>query len=96
MVSKDSIKIGDYVRWLYPLGYVDLQRRNFSYGLVMNVREEEDEQSIDGKIVLLLDSGYKQTFWLFNFDQYTLASNYGYTLSHQCVKPRRRARILEI
>ena len=64
MVSKDSIKIGDYVRWLYPLGYVDLQRRNFSYGLVMNVREEEDEQSIDGKIVLLLDSGYKQTFWL--------------------------------
>ena len=64
MVSKDSIKIGDYVRWLYPLGYVDIQRRNFSYGLVMNVREEEDEQSIDGKIVLLLDSGYKQTFWL--------------------------------
>tara|TARA_S200002703_G_scaffold122766_2_gene108713 strand:- start:999 stop:1262 length:264 start_codon:yes stop_codon:yes gene_type:complete len=64
MVSKDSIKIGDYVRWLYPLGYIDLQRRNFSYGLVMNVREEEDEQSIDGKIVLLLDSGYKQTFWL--------------------------------
>ena len=64
MVSKDSIKIGDYVRWLYPLGYVDLQRRNFSYGLVMNVREEEDELSIDGKIVLLLDSGYKQTFWL--------------------------------
>jgi hypothetical protein len=64
MVSKDNIKIGDYVRWLYPLGYIDLQRRNFSYGLVMNVREEEDEQSIDGKIVLLLDSGYKQTFWL--------------------------------
>lgn len=64
MVSKDSIKIGDYVRWLYPLGYIDLQRRNFSYGLVMNVREEEDELSIDGKIVLLLDSGYKQTFWL--------------------------------
>ena len=64
MVSKGSIKIGDYVRWLYPLGYIDLQRRNFSYGLVMNVREEEDEQSIDGKIVLLLDSGYKQTFWL--------------------------------
>ncbi|UCG92137.1 MAG: hypothetical protein JSV97_00065 [candidate division WOR-3 bacterium] len=30
----------------------------------MNVREEEDELSIDGKIVLLLDSGYKQTFWL--------------------------------
>jgi len=64
MVIKDSIKIGDYVRWLYPLGYIDLQRRNFSYGLVMNISEEEDEQSIDGKIVLLLDSGYKQTFWL--------------------------------
>ena len=64
MVSKDSIKIGDYVRWLYPLGYIDLQRRNLSYGLDMNVREEEDELSIDGKIVLLLDSGYKQTFWL--------------------------------
>jgi hypothetical protein len=64
MVSKDDIKIGDYVRWLYPLGYIDIQMRNFSYGLVMNVRDEESEQSIDGKIVLLLDSGYKQSFWL--------------------------------
>lgn len=64
MVSKDKIKIGDYVRWLYPLGYVDIQMRKFSYGLVMDVTNDEDAQNIDGKIVLLLDSGYKQSFWL--------------------------------
>ena len=61
MESKKNIKLGDYVRWLYPLGYVNPKARRFSYGLVMDIREEDD---MDGQIALLLDSGYKQTFWL--------------------------------
>ena len=61
MQNKKSIKVGDYIRWLYPLGYVDIKARRFSYGLVINIREEED---LDGTVALLLDSGYKQTFWL--------------------------------
>ena len=56
-----NINIGDYLRWLYPLGYIDESARKFSYGLVMDVKEED---SLDGKIALLLDAGYKQTFWL--------------------------------
>ena len=55
-----NINIGDYLRWLYPLGYIDESARKFSYGLVMDVKEED---SLDGKIALLLDAGYKQTFW---------------------------------
>ena len=61
MENKKNIKVGDYIRWLYPLGYIDPKARRFSYGLVMSIREEED---MDGCIALLLDSGYKQTFWL--------------------------------
>ena len=61
MENKKNIKVGDYVRWLYPLGYVYMKARRFSYGLVMNIREEED---LDGTVALLLDTGYKQTFWL--------------------------------
>ena len=49
------------MRWLYPLGYVDQSARKFSYGLVMEIKEED---TLDGKIALLLDTGYKQTFWL--------------------------------
>jgi len=49
------------VRWLYPLGYIDVKRRQYSYGLIMSVKNEEGK---DGRIVLLLDSGYKQSFWL--------------------------------
>ncbi len=49
------------MRWLYPLGYIDKSARKFSYGLVMEIKEED---SLDGRIALLLDSGYKQTFWL--------------------------------
>jgi len=56
-----NINIGDYLRWLYPLGYIDESARKFSYGLVMDIKEED---SLDGKIALLLDAGYKQTFWL--------------------------------
>ena len=62
MENRKNIKVGDYVRWLYPLGYIDLQKRNYSYGLVTNIKEEEER--IDGKIILFLDSGYKQLFWL--------------------------------
>jgi len=61
MENKKNIKVGDYMRWLYPLGYVDLKARKFSYGLVMEIKEED---TLDGKIALLLDTGYKQTFWL--------------------------------
>ena len=61
MGNKKNIKIGDYMRWLYPLGYIDKSSRKFSYGLVMEIKEED---SLDGRIALLLDSGYKQTFWL--------------------------------
>jgi|TARA_R100001594_G_scaffold44801_2_gene77327 hypothetical protein len=61
MGNKKNIKIGDYMRWLYPLGYIDKSARKFSYGLVMEIKEED---SLDGRIALLLDSGYKQTFWL--------------------------------
>ena len=61
MESKKNIKVGDYIRWLYPLGYVSMRARRFSYGLVMEIREEE---TLDGTVALLLDSGYKQTFWL--------------------------------
>jgi len=61
MENKKNIKVGDYIRWLYPLGYISPKARRFSYGLVMSIREEED---MDGYIALLLDSGYKQTFWL--------------------------------
>ena len=56
-----DITIGEYLRWLYPLGYIDQSARKFSYGLVMDVKNEED---LDGRIALLLDTGYKQTFWL--------------------------------
>ena len=62
MENRKNIKIGDYVRWLYPLGYVDIQKRNYSYGLITNIKDEEER--IDGKIILFLDSGYKQLFWL--------------------------------
>ena len=61
MENKKNIKVGDYLRWLYPLGYVDMKARKFSHGLVMEIKEED---TLDGKIVLLLDAGYKQTFWL--------------------------------
>tara|TARA_R110000751_G_scaffold17657_2_gene54349 strand:- start:865 stop:1125 length:261 start_codon:yes stop_codon:yes gene_type:complete len=63
MENRKNIKIGDYVRWLYPLGYVDVNKRQFSYGLIINQRDE-GEDYIDGRIILLLDSGYKQSFWL--------------------------------
>ena len=63
MENRKNIKIGDYVRWLYPLGYVDVNKRPFSYGLIINQRDE-GEDYIDGRIILLLDSGYKQSFWL--------------------------------
>ena len=62
MENRKNIKIGDYVRWLYPLGYQDIKKRNYSYGLVTNIKDEEER--IDGKIILFLDSGYKQLFWL--------------------------------
>jgi hypothetical protein len=62
MESKKNIKVGDYLRWLYPLGYIDPESRRPSYGLVMDIREED--RDADGRIALLLDSGYKQTFWL--------------------------------
>ena len=63
MESKKNIEveIGDYLRWLYPLGYIDESARKFSHGLVMDIKNEDD---LDGRIVLLLDSGYRQTFWL--------------------------------
>ena len=61
MENKKNIKVGDYMRWLYPLGYVDQSARKFSYGLVMEIKEED---TLDGKIALLLDTGYKQTFGL--------------------------------
>ena len=38
-----------------------MKARKFSHGLVMEIKEED---TLDGKIVLLLDDGYKQTFWL--------------------------------
>ena len=62
MENRKNIKIGDYVRWLYPLGYQDIKQRNYSYGLVTNIQDEEAR--IDGKIILFLASGYKQLFWL--------------------------------
>ena len=62
MENRKNIKVGDYVRWLYPLVYKDIKKRNYSYGLVTNIKEEEER--IDGKIILFLDSGYKQLFWL--------------------------------
>ena len=62
MENRKNIKVGDYVRWLYPLGYIDIQKRHYSYGLVTTIKEEEER--IDGKIILFLDSGYKQLFWL--------------------------------
>tara|TARA_R100000664_G_C2678928_1_gene87782 strand:- start:117 stop:374 length:258 start_codon:yes stop_codon:yes gene_type:complete len=63
MENKENINIaiGDYLRWLYPLGYIDKSTRKFSHGLVMDIKNEDD---LDGRIALLLDSGYKQTFWL--------------------------------
>ena len=62
MENRKNIKVGDYVRWLYPLGYIDLQKRQYAYGLVIDIKDEEER--IDGKIILFLDSGYKQVFWL--------------------------------
>ena len=61
MENKKNIKVWDYMRWLYPLGYVDQSARKFSYGLGMEIKEED---TLDGKIALLLDTGYYQTFWL--------------------------------
>ena len=51
MENRKNIKVGDYV-----------QKRNYSYGLVTDIKDEEER--IDGKIILFLDSGYKQVFWL--------------------------------
>ena len=62
MENRKNIKIGDYVRWLYPLGYVDVQQRKYSYGLITDIKDEKER--IDGRVVLLLDSGYRQFFWL--------------------------------
>tara|TARA_A100001515_G_scaffold140559_1_gene136378 strand:+ start:1554 stop:1808 length:255 start_codon:yes stop_codon:yes gene_type:complete len=61
MENRKNIKVGDYVRWLYPLGYIDIQARKYSYGLIIEIKEEE---RMDGMLAFLLDSGYKQTFWL--------------------------------
>ena len=61
MENKKNIEVGDYIRWLYPLGYISPKARRFSYGLVIDIR---DEDSLDGSVALLLDSGYNHTFWL--------------------------------
>jgi len=57
-----GIKIGDYVRWKYPLGYVDNREKTHSHGLITDMRD--DSERWDGKVVLLLDTKYKQSFWL--------------------------------
>ena len=62
MENKKNIKVGDYIRWLYPLGYVSMKSRWFSHGLVMDIKKQEEE--LEDTVVLLLDSGYRQTFWL--------------------------------
>ena len=61
MENKKNIEVGDYIRWLYPLGYISPKARRFSYGLVIDIR---DEDSLYGSVALLLDSGYNHTFWL--------------------------------
>lgn len=43
------------------MGYINMRKREYSYGLVMDARLEKD---MDGRIILLLDSGYRQSFWL--------------------------------
>jgi hypothetical protein len=57
-----GLKIGDYVRWKYPLGYVDNNKKTHSHGLVTDMKEEMERW--DGKVILLLDTKYKQYFWL--------------------------------
>ena len=57
-----GLKIGDYVRWKYPLGYVDNNKKTHSHGLATDMKEEMERW--DGKVILLLDTKYKQYFWL--------------------------------
>jgi len=62
MVNKRNIKIGDYVRWLYPLGYVNIQKHKCAQGLIIDIKGEDDR--IDGLILCVLDCSYNQSFWL--------------------------------
>jgi len=39
-----------------------MKSRWFSHGLVMDIKKQEEE--LEDTVVLLLDSGYRQTFWL--------------------------------
>tara|TARA_Y100000310_G_C20418901_1_gene685701 strand:+ start:47 stop:295 length:249 start_codon:yes stop_codon:yes gene_type:complete len=58
----NGLKIGDYVRWKYPLGYVDNDQKTHSHGLITDISEGIERW--DGRVVLLLDTKYKQSFWL--------------------------------
>jgi len=62
MANKKNIKIGDYVRWLYPLGYVDSQKRRYAQGLITQMKG--DDSRLDGVTMCILDSSYHQLFWL--------------------------------
>ena len=62
MVNKKNIKVGDYVRWLYPLGYIDFQERRYAQGIITKLKGKDDR--IDGLTICILDSSYNQFFWL--------------------------------
>ncbi len=58
-----GLKIGDYVRWKYPLGYVrPADDKTHSHALITDMRE--DAERWDGRVILLLDTKYRQSFWL--------------------------------
>jgi|TARA_R110000824_G_scaffold391615_1_gene589515 hypothetical protein len=57
-----KLQIGDYIRWLYPLGYVDAQRRNYTHGLITEIKY--DDEIVDGQTLKIVETRTNKSFWL--------------------------------
>ena len=57
-----ELQIGDYIRWLYPLGYVDAQRRNYTHGLITEIKY--DDEIVDGQTLRIVETRTNKSFWL--------------------------------
>jgi len=57
-----KLQIGDYIRWLYPLGYVDAQRRNYTHGLITKIKY--DDEIVDGQTLRIVETRTNKSFWL--------------------------------
>ena len=57
-----KLQIGDYIRWLYPLGLVDAQRRNYTHGLITEIKY--DDEIVDGQTLKIVETRTNKSFWL--------------------------------